>query len=150
MAVLLRNWLGCIRTQRMYFRKMKSVYLYLYLYSACTYQEGLKLTPPPFNGKKGASFLPFSLPLKNKVSSQLVNPIFFWSSPWKTMLCACSVSDLVELFAKMVLNADIPVLYGLCFQNLLVLFVCCNWTKILGSYYIVCIYIIHIFRFNII
>lgn len=98
MAVLLRNWLGCIRTQRIYFRKMKSVYLYLYLYSACTYQEGLKLTPPPFNGKKGASFLP--LPLKNKVSSQLVHPIFVWSSSWKTLLCACSVSDLVKCYLQ--------------------------------------------------
>lgn len=98
MAVLLRNWLGCIRTQRIYFRKMKSVYLYLYLYSACTYQERLKMTPPPFNGKKGASFLP--LPLKNKVSSQLVHPIFVWSSPWKTLLCACSVSDLVECYLQ--------------------------------------------------
>lgn len=151
MAVLLRNWLGCIRTQRIYFRKMKSVYLYLYLYSACTYQEGLKLTPPPFNGKKGASFLPFSLPLKNKVSSQLVHPIIFLVLPLKNaVVCLFSFWFGRMLFAKMVLNADIPVLYGLCFQNLLVLFVCCNWTKILGSYYIVCIYIIHIFRFNII
>lgn len=148
MAVLLRNWLGCIRTQRIYFRKMKSVYLYLYLYSACTYQEGLKLTPPPFNGKRA----PLSSLCHWKIKFQANWSIqFLFGPPLKNaVVCLFSFWFGRMLFAKMVLNADIPVLYGLCFQNLLVLFVCCNWTKILGSYYIVCIYIIHIFRFNII
>lgn len=148
MAVLLRNWLGCIRTQRIYFRKMKSVYLYLYLYSACTYQERLKMTPPPFNGKKGASFLP--LPLKNKVSSQLVHPIFFLVLPLKNaVVCLFSFWFGRMLFAKMVLNADIPVLYGLCFQNLLVLFVVIE-QKFWGGITLYVYTCMHTFRFNII
>lgn len=69
---------------------------------------------------------------------------FCLAFPLKTMLYASSVSDLVEWY----LHTDI--LYGLCFQNLLVLFICCNIIeqKFKGG---ITLYVyVHIFRFNII
>lgn len=99
--------------------------------------------------KKGASFLP--LPLKNKVSSQLVHPIFVWSSPWKTLLCACSVSDLVECYLQR--WSWIPI-YRYFMDNVFKIFWFCLFVvieqKFWGGITLYVYTCIHTFRFNII